>query len=442
MNEQFHNQVCAASSHFNRRTLLKAAGLSGACWLTPIAQALGQEAEKSPRGKPAKSVILLWMIGGPSQLETFDPHPGTKYGGDTVAIDTNVKGIQFGSGLARTAEQMDSLAVIRSVTSKEGDHERAVYNIKSGFRPDPTLVHPSIGSVICHQTEAADKGLVEIPRHISILPQNNPGRGGYLGNEYDAFKVNDPKDPINDLARQVDQRRFDRRMKTLEDIVENEFARGRPKSESLVGSRKSTTQAALKMMSSEQLKAFDLKDVPEGLKAEFGDTPFGRGCLAAIRLIETGVRCVEVTLGGWDTHANNHELQHGRLEILDPAFAALIRNLKDRGLYDDTIVLCGGEFGRTPSINPAGGRDHWPHGFSIALGGGGLRSGITIGQTSPNPIIEPKKQGTDLVDPWRVEDVHATILEALAIDWKQELQTPVGRPMAISNGKLITELLG
>ena len=432
---------CGTTAHFNRRTLLKAAGLSGMCWLTPLAAALSRAEEKSPKGKPAKSVILLWLNGGPSQLETFDPHPGTSIAGGTTAIETKVKGIQLAGGFEQLAEQMDSLAIVRSVTSKEGDHERAVYNIKTGFRPDPTLVHPSIGSVICHQTEKIDGDRVEIPRHISILPANAPGRGGYLGDAYDAFKIGDPKDPINDLTKNVEQARFDRRLNDLQNIVEGEFNRGRSRNNSVGKSRQNTTLAALKMMTSDQLKAFELKDVPEKLLQQFGDTPFGRGCLAAIRLIEVGVRCVEITLNGWDSHANNHEIQKARVEILDPAFAALIRNLKERGLYDSTIVVCGGEFGRTPTINPAGGRDHWPHGFSIALGGGGLRGGIALGETSPTPKVDPTGRGTDVVEPYHVEDIHATVLGALGIDFTQELETPIGRPMIISAGKPIQKLL-
>jgi uncharacterized protein (DUF1501 family) len=438
----FQSDVCRSTLHFNRRTLLKAAGLSGIGWLTPLAQVLGRQAETGPSGKPAKSVILVWLQGGPSQLETFDPHPGSNIAAGTEAIKTNVEGIQLAKGLEQVAEQMDSLSIIRSVTSKEGDHERAVYNIKTGYRPDPTLIHPAIGSVICHQTLDKDEKVVEIPRHISILSANAPSRGGYLGAKFDAFKVNDPKNPINDLSKRVAEPRFDQRLQDLENFVEAEFAQGRGRNSRAALARLDTTNAAVKMMTSEQLKAFDLQEVPESLLGEFGDSAFGRGCLAAIRLIEVGVRCVEVTLNGWDSHANNHEIQKGQVEILDPALAALVRNLKARGLYEDTIVLCGGEFGRTPTVNPAGGRDHWPHGFSIALGGGGLKTGQVIGETSPTPFTDPKKKGTDVIGPRPVEDIHATILNALGIDFSQMIDTPIDRPMRISEGKVIDELAG
>ncbi len=378
------------------------------------------------------------MGGGPSQLETFDPHPGGRIGGDTQAISTATRGVQIGSGLPQVAEMMQDIALVRSVVSKEGDHERATYTVKTGFRPDPTLVHPSIGAVMCHQLADA----VEIPRHISIQPGEWPARGGYLGDQFDAFKINDPKDPIPDVTERVEKPRFNRRVSDLLDVVEPEFARRRMRN---LDARKTlhqhSIQAALKMMSSEQLKAFDTSLEPADVRKAFGDSPFGRGCLAAVRLIEVGVRCVEVNLGGWDTHANNHNLQHGRLEILDPAFASLIRELKRRDRFEQTLVLWGGEFGRTPRINPAGGRDHWPHGFSVALAGGAIRGGTVIGSTAPRPRLDEDKPLADVSDPREVADIHATIFHALGIQFEKELDTPVGRPMAISKGKVINEIL-
>ena len=430
---------CGTADHWNRRTLLGAAGASGLAWLTPLSQALARAEEKQPGNRP-KSVILLWMDGAPSQLETFDPHPGAKIAEGSKARNTAVKGIRLGEGLQQVADVMQDVAIVRSVTSKEGDHERAVYNIKTGFRPDPTLIHPAIGSVVCHQMDSIDKGKIDIPRHVSILPGDQPGRGGYLGDQYDAFKMFDPKNPLPDLKKRVPEKRFANRLNTLEFLEKKDPFKRKNEVRSKYGDP--NTLAALKMMSSEQLKAFDISEVPQGLQAEFGDTPFGRGCLAAMRLVQAGVRCVEVTLSGWDTHVRNHELQAGQIDILDPAMAALIRNLKKRDLLDQTIVLCGGEFGRTPTLNAAEGRDHWPHGFSIALSGGGIRGGQVVGETSPNPKLNPKNRLQDIKDPKTVEDIHATILDRLGIDFERQLDTPIGRPMSISQGKVIKELVG
>jgi uncharacterized protein (DUF1501 family) len=195
------------------------------------------------------------------------------------------------------------------------------------------------------------------------------------------------------------------------------------------------------MMSSEQLKAFDVRSAPQSLRDEFGDTPFGRACLAAVQLIEVGVRCVEVQLDGWDTHVSNEEGVKTQNETLDPSMAALIKLLKARDLLDSTVILWAGEFGRTPRINATGGRDHWPHGFTAALAGGGIQGGRAIGETSPRPKFNENDRLQDLAAPRNLEDIHATILHALAIDFTQEIETPIGRPMALSKGTVIKELL-
>jgi uncharacterized protein (DUF1501 family) len=418
----------------SRRTLLKALGVAGASsWLTPLAGWLARAEEQAPSGKPARSVILLWLAGGPSQLETFDPHPDSKIAFGTRAIQTALKGVQLAAGLEQMAGMLGDMALVRSVVSKEADHERAVYNMRTGYRPNPTVVHPSIGAVICHETE---DGGVDIPRHISILPDQWPSRGGYMGAQFDAFQVQDPRGPIQDVHARVATGRMERRMADLE-VVERAFLRGRP-----VNLDHSTTlhqlsmSRAMQIMSSDQLKAFDVGEASALQRAAYGDTPFGRGCLAALRLIEVGVRCVEVTLGGWDTHVNNHELQGKRVGVLDPALAALMRDLKERGLLDSTVVLCGGEFGRTPQLNPVGGRDHWPYGFTVALAGGGIRGGQVLGST------DPEGESKEPENPVSVQDLHATIQHVLGVNPEKELITPVGRPLALSDGRVLRELVG
>jgi len=418
------------------------AGLSGLSWLTPLATGLAREQEKSRDKKaPAKSLIILWLEGAPSQLETFDPHPGTEIAAGSESRKTNIKGIELGHAFEQTAEMMDSISLVRSLYSKEGDHERAIYNIKTGFRPDPTLQHPAIGSVICHQSDTKDRGIVEIPRHVSIIPTENAGRGGFLGDRFDAFKINDPIQPVPDVKARVDDSRFQSRVGDLQNFVDRQFQRDRIKKMSggkTLGGH--NLDAALKMMSSEQLKAFDISRVSKKRQALYGDTAFGRGCLAAIQLIQTGVRCVEITLPGWDSHINNHEIQKSLIKVVDPAFATLIKELKERDLLDTTMVMCGGEFGRTPYINGVGGRDHWPHGFSVALAGGGIQGGRVIGETSPTPKRESKDRISELADPHPVEDIHATVFDAMGIDIDLEFDTPIGRPMVVTEGTPICKL--
>ncbi len=413
----------------DRRGFLTLGVGAGLGWLTPAATALARRAEKTDG--PPSSLILLWLAGGPSQLDTFDPHPESPNSGGVRAIETAARGVRLAEGFERLAAEMGSVALIRSATSKEGDHERGTYMLKTGFRPDPTIVHPSIGAVCCHELPV---GEVDVPRHVSILAGQWPSRGGYLGGEYDAFQVDDPRGKLPDVAAFVPPERDARRVLDL-DVVDAAFARGRAARVKATLHREATA-AARAMMTSEQLKAFDVSEESAGTLAEYGDSPFGRGCLAARRLIEVGARCVEVTLGGWDSHVANREIQGRLVGVLDPAFSALIRDLRRRDLLSRTVVLCCGEFGRTPRINPLGGRDHWPDGFSMALAGGGLNTGFALGAADPAGQKDP-------IAPVPVQNVHATILTALGLDPRRENVAPVtGRPIRLSEGRPIDELLG
>lgn len=411
-----------AMRSWNRRQFLGAAAL-GTSWLTRASQVLAQDHQPGRRRGPARSIIVLWLDGGPSQLETFDPHPGSNIAAGTGAIDTAVRGVQLATGLERTAEELSSIALVRSMVSQEGDHERAAYAMKTGFRPDPTVFHPSIGAILCHQLPAAG---VEIPRHISILPGQWSARGGFLGEQFDAFRTGDPATPVPDTRSHQSAARDERRIRDL-DVVERAFAERR-QSRAQATLHRASVDAARRMMSSEQLRAFDVSEEPLALRQSYGDTPFGRGCLAARRLTEAGVRCVEVTLRGWDTHANNHALHRRQLEILDPAFSSLIRDLRERGRLANTVVVCGGEFGRTPTVNPLGGRDHWPKGFSVALAGGAIPGGAVHGATDPEGRRDPETPAT-------VADLQATLLAAVGIDLTQVQQTPIGRTVRITEGQ-------
>ncbi len=414
--------------HVHRRGFLAAGGLSTLGWLTPLGTALARAAETTRR--PAKSVVVLWMGGGPSQLETFDPKPGTDIAAGTKAIATAAKGVQLASGLEQLADQMAHVSLVRSLWSKEGDHERGTYALKTGFRPDPTVTHPSLGAIVCHDLPGTG---VEIPRHVSIMPNEWPARGGTLGAEYDAFKVFDPAEKLPDVTPNVPGDRFGQRLEDLK-VVEDAFAKGRGRRVEATG-HGDTMARARRMMSSDQLKAFDVSRESETVRKGYGNTPFGRGCLAARRLLEVGVRCVEVTLSGWDSHANNHEITTRLKGTLDPAFAALLRDLQARDTLKDTVVLCVGEFGRTPQVNAVGGRDHWPHNFAAALAGGGLKGGVVVGESDPAGGKEPK-------DKQAAANLHATVLKALGIDHEKTLRGPLGRTIPRSEGKPIAALVG
>lgn len=414
------------TTEITRRSALKTAAGLGLSFFVPALE-LKAAQERGP--KRQKSLIVLWMAGGPSQLETWDPHAGSKTAGESGAIDTRVKGLQISDLYPQVAEQIGNLNVVRSLLSKEGDHERGTYFVKTGYRPDPVFKHPAVSAIVSHERPV--EGL-EIPSHVSLGGGQWPARGGYLGASFDAFRVFNPGRQINNMRPLVDDSRQERRLASL-DVVTQSFARGRRiQTENTL--HQLTVQRALTMMSSEQLKAFELNDESETVKAAYGDTRFGRGCLVARKLIETGVRTVEVTLNGWDTHASNYGGHVTQAGILDPALATLTAELKDRDLLASTVVLCIGEFGRTPTINPLGGRDHWPKWFSCLIGGGGLTAGKVIGETDPYG----KKDATD---PVNVNDIYATVLHTLEIDHAEEFMTPIGRPIAFSDGTPIERLL-
>ena len=417
-------QSADAAAHSRRGFLT--AGLAGLAWLTPLGTVLARAEEKTDG--PPKSVIVLWLGGGPSQLETFDPKPGTLIAAGTGSIPTAAKGVELAPGLAHLAEQMNRVALVRSLTSPEGDHERGTYFLKTGHQPDPTVVHASLGAIVCHAMPANG---VEIPRHVSILPGQWPARGGFLGAEFDAFKVFDPAEPVPDVTPRVQTERFARRFEDLS-VVEKAFAAKR--GDRATTSHAGTIERARSMMSSEQLQAFDVSREPAAVRAEYGNTAFGRGCLAARRLIEVGVRCVEVTLSGWDSHANNHEIHKRLVGELDPAFAALLRDLERRKLLERTVVLCLGEFGRTPNVNAVGGRDHWPHNFAAAIAGCGIRGGTVVGESDPAGGKKPK-------DAVPVGNLHATVQKALGIDWTKVLKTSIRRTVRRATGEPIDAVL-
>jgi len=373
------------------------------------------------------------MAGGPSQLETWDPHPGGSIGGPTQSIATSLPDLQIAAGLPQMAERMDRVSLIRSLTSKEGDHERGTYFVKTGYRPDPTVQHPAIGAVIPMQLDGEPIGMqLRMPSYVSIGDSRWPGRGGYLGGKFDAFRVPSPGKGVNNLRAAVADARQQRRLAGLE-IVSSSFRRGRV-GQPGAARHEETVADALSLMDSEHLTAFEIDDEPESVRSRYGDSDFGRGCLVARRLIETGVRSVEVTLGNFDSHAANFSIHDRLVGMLDPAMAALLDDLRERDLEASTMVLCIGEFGRTPWINPLDGRDHWPRGFSAVVAGGGLPAGCVIGETDP--------AGSEkLIDPVPVQDLYATILSRFGIDPAEELMTPVGRPLAICEGTPIKQLI-
>ena len=413
-----------------RRSVLHSAAGLGLSFLMPALQGLAAD-ERGP--KREKSLIILWMAGGPSQLETWDPHPNSKTSHTDASVrETAISGLQIDSRLEQMADQMADLNVIRTLTSKEGDHERGSYFVKTGYMPDPKITHPSVTAITTELLPVSEE--LKIPPHVSLANGPFPARGGFLGDTLDAFRVFNPGGNLTNLRAPVNDKRQQRRLDSL-DVVSRAFSRGR-KRQTERTLHQLTVERALAMMNTEQLKAFQLDDVPSTEKNAYGESRFGRGCLVARRLVETGVRSVEVVLNGWDTHVSNFEGCTTQLTQLDPAFAALMRDLKERDLFDSTVVLCIGEFGRTPKVNALDGRDHWPKWFSCVVGGGGFTRGQVIGETDPDGLAETP------ADPIGLPDLYATVFKALGIDHEHEFYTDIGRPISATfNGVPIDRLL-
>lgn len=429
----------------SRRDFLRVGALSAFGLSMPgILEAQAQNAKAAPgKFRAAKrdvSIILLWMNGGPSHIDTFDPKPDApqEIRGPFKAIPTNVAGAQVTEYMPKIAQQMDKLSVIRSVTSPDGNHETATHYLLTGYPFNPAIEYPAYGSVL-----AREKGYQhDLPPYVMMngLPFNH-GHGGYMGAIYNPFLLNgDPNDPnfsVRDVAPPggVDVIRLDRR-RMLRDALDD-WQRDKERAPKAAQTMDEFYQRAYSLVTSpEAKKAFHLKEEPDKVREEYGRTHFGQSCLLARRLVEAGVRCVTINMGGWDTHENNfNAMKNGLLPPLDSGYAALLKDLHQRGMLDTTLVVWMGEFGRTPVVNASAGRDHWSGAISVCMGGGGVKTGVVVG--SSNERAEYPKER-----PLRVEDVAATIYKALGVDYEKEYISPEDRPLKINyDGTPIKELI-
>ena len=323
---------------------------------------------------------------------------------------------------------MKDVALIRSMTNKEGNHQRATYQLHTGYVPTGTVKHPNIGCSI-----AAELGerKFDLPHIVSIGGADRSGRGSSARRSSRSWSRTRSGRPDNAQPR-VAADRFERRLGLLNDLETAGFAPGRGADR--VRDHRALYAQTARMVLSPRMKAFDLDDESPATRDAYGRTPFGQGCLLARRLVEVGVTFVEVRSNGWDTHQNNNERVATLAEQVDPGFATLVADLKERGMLDRTLVVWMGEFGRTPKINPNAGRDHFPRVFNVALAGGGVKGGQVIGASSAD--------GTEVKDrPVAVNDLLASLCHALKIDPTKEDHEPVGRPIKIvDGGKVVKEL--
>ena len=391
-----------------------------------------------PKQATASSVIYIYLPGGFAQQETFDPkpHAPVDYRGPLGSIETTLPGVRFGELLPHTAKIADKLAICRSMTHGEAAHERGTHNMFTGYKPSPALQYPSFGSVISHEFGPREN----LPAYVCIPNQPNEFAGsGYLSSAYSGFSLGaDPADgsfKVRDLnlPEGIDGARFDKRRRML-DVVNDHF-RQHEKSDSLDALDTFYQRAYGLISSTKAQEAFDLKKEPDALKDEYGRNQAGLRMLMARRLVESGVRFVTLTYGGWDHHDNIEKNMRSQTPAFDQGFATLIRDLDRRGLLASTLVCVGTEFGRTPKLNPTAGRDHWPKVFSIAMAGGGIKGGIVHGSSNAT-ASEPEN------DPLTVEDWATTIYDRLGIDARKELMAPGARPVEIvDGGKVVSQLI-
>jgi hypothetical protein len=376
--------------------------------------------------RSGKACILLWMQGGPSQFETFSPLPGHANGGETKAIATATSGIEISENLPETAKAMNDICLIRSMTSKEGSHPRASYLMHTGYLPTASVKYPTLGSIVSH--EIGDQ-TSELPSFVRIGNARIGDGGGLLGVAYDPFVMLAAGRPPENTTLSTSTVRYARRLNLLSKL-EADFAATGGKQE--VPDHQNVYAQAAKMITSPKMATFDLSKESQKARDAYGSSPFGQGCLLARRLVEAGVTFVEVNLGNWDTHQDNFEQSKRLCGQLDQPYAALLADLKDRGLLDSTLVVWTGEFGRTPRINPRGGRDHYPRAFSAALAGGGVKGGQIIGKLDGG--------GESVKDrPVGVADLFRTICHGLAIDANKENMSGIGRPIRIVDGGAVVE---
>lgn len=370
--------------------------------------------------RTADSVILLWMGGGLSHIDTFDPQPGTDQGGPFKSIKTAAEGIEIAEHLPLIAQQFKHLSIIRSMTSNEFDHGRATYQMHTGYPPIASTQHSTIGSIIA-KYKGPPAHDANLPPYISI---GIDWAAGYLGPKYAPYYIGNADDADRNLVyhQGLGERRFNDRLKLL-----NELDKGFKRKHASDDAMKAYAQhynAALLMMRPQTAKVFDLDEEPAAVREAYGRrSGFGQGCLLARRLVQTGVRFVEVELGGWDTHQDNFDSIERKAPEMDKAVSTLIQDLIHKGLYDRTVVLLTSEFGRTPKINPNQGRDHFPQVWSAVIGGGGIKPMRKIGKSDAGKSVGER--------PVRVGDLHATLCKALGIDHTETNRAPDKRPFRI-----------
>ena len=393
------------------------------------ADAKAKPVQKTSSGKTAKHIIYLYMQGAMSQLDTFDPKPKTDVQGETKTVATSLAGVQFSEYLPNLAKHANKLAVIRSMTTTTADHTQARYLTSTSFKPIASIKHPGFGSWI-------HKELGGLHKELPVAVQVGGGIGpGYLGAKYAPVPVGDPNLGLQNIAqpKYMTNDTFDKRME-LSGVFDQNFRKKAEKNAKVTG-YDDLYRDAISLLRSQDLKAFDLMQEKEEQRTAYGNTRFGKGCLLARRLVQHGVRYVEVSFGSWDHHYELWDKIPNMAGEMDRVAATLLTDLEAQGLLKDTIVVIGTEFGRKPEINSNTGRDHHPAVYSMALAGGPVKVGQVYGKSDDKAF----RVDADGVSP---EDMNATLAAALGMDPDKEIHSPDGRPFTLGNhGKVLTKLV-
>jgi hypothetical protein len=397
-----------------------AAGSAAALGATEFLAHLEANAAEVQRNQ--KACILVWLGGGAPTIDMWDLKPNSKNGGEFQPIST-AGDLQICEHLPLIAQQMDGLSVVRSMATREADHMRGTYYMHTAYVPNPTVVHPTFGSVVSYEL-GTKRAELEIPAFISV------GGGsmspGFLGMAHAPFVVDAQGRIQNATMDGMDVQRLGQRLEILGAIEEGFIRSDRGD----VGqAHKDVYQKAVNLMTSKQMDAFKVMQETPETRAMYGDTPFGNSLIMARRLVETGVPFIEVrNPNGWDLHQNVFAtLRNTNLPMLDSGIAGLVADLKQRGMFEDTVVVCMGEFGRTPRINANVGRDHWATSWSVLIGGGGLQGGVAVGETD--------EDGLRIVsESYLPGDIWATVAHALRIPLNTVHTSTRGRPMKLANG--------
>jgi uncharacterized protein (DUF1501 family) len=408
----------------NRRHFLQHAG--GLASVSAASTAFGQKIidSREDLGKNEKGAILIWLNGGPPTIDMWDVKFGAPTGGPTRPI-TTTGDFQINELMPELAKQGKDFSIVRSMATREADHMRGRYYMHTGFKPNPNMKHPSMGSVISYEL-SQDRDYLEIPPFFSI--STGSIGGGFLGSAWNPFVVSS-NGQVRNLGDSVDAER----MQALA-AIETGFVK-RSNSD-MAKSHMKMLQQTFRLNTSPQMKALKPTDEPQNVIDAYGETGFGKGALMARRLLQTGVPFVELGFGGWDLHQNTHETLSTKLPELDKVVSTLMLDLKRLDMWDNTAIVMMGEFGRTPRINQNAGRDHWARSWSAFVSGGLVQGGQAIGSTSDD--------GTEITSDliYSAEDLMMTICKSLGINTEKSYTAKNGRPMKIANnGKIIEGLV-